>query len=70
MSALKDAMKNEYTKQILRASGVGQYDLPATWEGFDRVAPRNLPDSLGWRRALEASAEPIDPQGWILAALG
>ena len=29
---------------------------------FHPVATRNLPDSLGWRRALEASAEPIDPR--------
>lgn len=37
---------------------------------FHGVATRNLPNYLGWRRALEASAQPIDPQGWILAALG
>jgi hypothetical protein len=37
---------------------------------FHSVAKRNLPNYLGWRRALEASAEPIDPQGWMLAALG
>ena len=37
---------------------------------FHGVATRNLPNYLGWRRALEASAEPINPQGWILAALG
>ena len=37
---------------------------------FHGVATRNLPNYLGWRRALEASAQPIDPHGWILAALG
>jgi hypothetical protein len=37
---------------------------------FHGVATRNLPNYLGWRRALEASAEPIDPEGWMLAALG
>lgn len=37
---------------------------------FHGVATRNLPNYLGWRRALEASAEPINPQSWLLAALG
>ena len=36
---------------------------------FHGVATRNLPNYLGWRRALEALAAP-DPQTWILAALG
>ena len=35
---------------------------------FHGVATRNLPNYLGWRRALEASAEP-NPQSWVLAAL-
>jgi hypothetical protein len=40
------------------------------WLGrFHGVATRNLPNYLGWRRALEASAEP-NPQSWMLAALG
>ncbi len=37
---------------------------------FHGVATRNLPNYLGWRRALEASPEPINPLSWILAALG
>ena len=37
---------------------------------FHGVATRNLPSYLGWRRALEASAEPINPQSWMLSALG
>jgi transposase-like protein len=36
---------------------------------FHGVATRNLPNYLGWRRALEAFAEP-NPQGWMLGALG
>jgi transposase-like protein len=36
---------------------------------FHGVATRNLPNYLGWRRALEASTEP-NPQNWMLAALG
>jgi transposase-like protein len=36
---------------------------------FHGVATRNLPNYLGWRRALEASPG-ADPQGWLLAALG
>jgi transposase-like protein len=36
---------------------------------FHGVATRNLPNYLGWRRALEASAE-ITPPSWTLAALG
>jgi transposase-like protein len=37
---------------------------------FHGVATKNLPNYLGWRRALEASPEPIHPQRWLLAALG
>ena len=36
---------------------------------FHGVATRNLPNYLGWRRALEAFDEP-NPQRWLLAALG
>ena len=36
---------------------------------FHGVATRNLPNYLGWRRALEA-AEPVNPQRWLLGALG
>ena len=36
---------------------------------FHGVATTNLPNYLGWRRALEASVEP-NPQSWLLAALG
>ena len=36
---------------------------------FHGVATRNLPNYLGWRRTLEASAKP-NPQTWLLAALG
>jgi len=36
---------------------------------FHGVATRNLPNYLGWRRALEASAQ-AEPQDWLLAALG
>lgn len=37
---------------------------------FHGVATTNLPNYLGWRRALEASTEPIDPQSLMLAAFG
>jgi transposase-like protein len=37
---------------------------------FHGVATGNLPNYLGWRRALEASHEPVSPQSWMLAALG
>jgi len=36
---------------------------------FHGVATRNLPNYLGWRRALEASAD-ASPHTWLLAALG
>ena len=36
---------------------------------FHGVATRNLPNYLGWRRALEASAD-ASPDGWLRAALG
>jgi len=37
---------------------------------FHGVATRNLPNSLGWRRSLEARAHSSDPQNWLLGALG
>jgi len=37
---------------------------------FHGVATRNLPNSMGWRCALEAPAEQTNPQTWLLAALG
>ena len=43
--------------------------LKAWLRRFHGVATRNLPNYLGWRRALEAFAEP-NPQGWMLGALG
>ena len=36
---------------------------------FHGVATRNLPNYLGWRRALEAGAG-ADPHRWLLGALG
>ncbi len=36
---------------------------------FHGVATTNLPNYLGWRRALETSAEP-NPHSWMRAALG
>jgi len=37
---------------------------------FHGVATKNLPNYLGWRRTLEASAEQTNPQTWLLGALG
>ena len=37
---------------------------------FHGVATKNLPNYLGWRRALEARAERTDTQNWLLGALG
>jgi len=36
---------------------------------FHGVATRNLPNDLGWRRALEADRQPANPHAWIRAAL-
>jgi len=37
---------------------------------FNGVATKNLPNYLGWRRALEAWGQPLDPPKWILGAIG
>jgi transposase-like protein len=37
---------------------------------FHGVATKNLPNYLGWRRTLEAKKDRLDPQNWLLAALG
>jgi transposase-like protein len=37
---------------------------------FHGVATKNLPNYLGWRRALEAWGEAVNPKDWLLGALG
>jgi hypothetical protein len=37
---------------------------------FKGVATKNLPSYLGWRRALEAWGQQVDPQAWIKGAIG
>lgn len=37
---------------------------------FNGVATKNLPNYLGWRRALEAWGEQATPQSWIKGAIG
>jgi len=37
---------------------------------FHGVATKNLPNSLGWRRALEALGGRVKPEDWILGAAG
>jgi hypothetical protein len=37
---------------------------------FHGVATKNLPNYLGWRRALEALGEGADPRQWILGTVG
>ena len=37
---------------------------------FHGVATKNLPNYLGWRRALEAWGDQATPQNWILGAIG
>ena len=37
---------------------------------FHGVATKNLPNYLGWRRALEAWGDHANPQNWILGAIG
>ncbi len=32
--------------------------------------PKNLPNYLGWRRALEALGPQVKPEDWILGAAG
>jgi len=37
---------------------------------FNGVATKNLPNYLGWRRALEAWGQRLDPPKWLLGAIG
>jgi transposase-like protein len=37
---------------------------------FNGVATKNLASYLGWRRALEAWGQSVDPSKWILSAIG
>ena len=37
---------------------------------FNGVATKNLPSYLGWRRALEAWGQQLDPPQWIKRAIG
>jgi hypothetical protein len=37
---------------------------------FNGVATKNLPNYLGWRRALEGWGGPLAPQTWIKGAIG
>ena len=37
---------------------------------FNGVANKNLPNSLGWRRALEARGDKLEPPNWIRGAIG
>ncbi|HZZ25142.1 MAG TPA: IS1595 family transposase, partial [Roseiarcus sp.] len=34
------------------------------------VATKNLPNYLGWRRALEAWGDKLEPPNWIKGAIG
>jgi hypothetical protein len=37
---------------------------------FNGVATKNLPNHLGWRRALEACGDKLQPPNWIKGAIG
>ncbi|HEY1781966.1 MAG TPA: hypothetical protein VGG79_16310 [Roseiarcus sp.] len=37
---------------------------------FNGVATKNLPSYLGWRRALEAWGQQVDPPSWINSVIG
>ena len=37
---------------------------------FNGVATKNLPSYLGWRRALEAWGQRLDPPNWLAGAIG
>jgi hypothetical protein len=37
---------------------------------FNGVATKNLPNYLGWRRALEAWGDKLDPPSWVKGAIG
>ncbi len=43
--------------------------ISATRTPFDSVATKNLPNYLGWRRALEAWSDQVIPR-WINRAIG
>jgi hypothetical protein len=37
---------------------------------FNGFATKNLPNYLGWRRALEARGDKLEPPNWIKGAIG
>ena len=45
----------------------GQHSHPRRFNG---VATKNLPNYLGWRRALEAWGDKLEPPSWIKGAIG
>ena len=62
MSALKDAMKNEYTKQILRATGVRKASLEQKKTSHYRMPM--LEQAGGWMRLDKYKGPEIPASEW------
>ena len=62
MSALKEALKNEYTKQILRATGVRKVGLQQRKTPHYRMPL--LEEAGGWMRLKKYEGPAIDPSEW------
>jgi hypothetical protein len=55
----------------LHINNVNAYHRLKQWlSRFNGVATKNLPNYLGWRRALEAWGDQLEPPNWIKGAIG
>ena len=59
-------------RQALEASteAAGVAEGVGSGSGGSAQMGKNLPNYLGWRRALEAWGDQASPQNWILGAIG
>ncbi len=66
MSALKEALKNEYTKQILRATGVRKVGLEQRKTPHYRMPL--LEDAGGWMKLKKAASAALAAAAAVAAA--
>ena len=62
----KNSLNNSYR---YKRHPLAQLALATTLR-FNGVATKNLPNYLGWRRALEAWGDKLEPPSWIKGAIG
>jgi hypothetical protein len=66
------AGKADTTAPHLHINNVNAYHgrLKQWLNRYNRVATKNLPNYLGWRCALEAWGQQLDPPKWMKGAIG